>query len=225
MLGFAFMRPDLEYITGILDELENLLQDASKVPMNRGRVMVDRPDALALIGELRGSLPKELEEARAIYREHESITSSAREEAERVVENARQRSQELVEESEPYRRANRRAEENLDTAEKYSEEVSRGSEAYRAQVMAKLERWFGESLESVAESRKGLEVPSDKRASSPGDTEPRERQGQDAQDPEDPEEPQKPDESQSSRNAQESQEGSVAGDKGEGDRGWRASSA
>lgn len=163
MLGLLFMRADLEYITGVLDELETLLQDASKVPMNRGRVMVDRSDMLVLVEELRASLPGELEQAKTVHREHESITSSAREEAERIVENARQSSQELVADSEPYRRAQRLAEENLDGAEKYSQEVSRGSEAYREQVMSRLERWFGESLDSVAESRQELEVPSQKR--------------------------------------------------------------
>ena len=160
MLGFAVMRSDLEYLTGVLDELETLVQDGSKVPMNRGRVMVDRSEALVLVEELRNSLPKELAESEEARREYESIVSSAREEAERTVENARARAQELVEDSEPYRRSQRLAEENLDRAEKYSHEVSRGSEAYRDQVMARLERWFGESMESVAAARGELEAPS-----------------------------------------------------------------
>ena len=160
MLGFAVMRSDLEYLTGVLDELESLVQDGSKVPMNRGRVMMDRSEALVLVEELRNSLPKELAESEEARREYESIVASAREEAERTVENARARAQELVEDSEPYRRSQRLAEENLDRAEKYSHEVCRGSEAYRDQVMTKLERWFGESMESVAAARGELESPS-----------------------------------------------------------------
>lgn len=153
------MRSDLEYLTGVLDELESLVQDGSKVPMNRGRVTVDRSEALVLVEELRNSLPKELAESEQARREYESIVSSAREEAERLVENARARAQELVEDSEPYRRSQRLAGENLDRADKYSHEVCRGSEAYREQVMAKLERWFGESMESVAAARGELESP------------------------------------------------------------------
>lgn len=154
------MREDLEYLTGVLDEIETLVQDASSVPMNRARAMVDRSDALVLVRELRESLPRELEDAKAIHRERESILASGREEAERVVENARNRADEMVAETETYRRAERWADENLERAETYSEEVSRGSEDYREQVMAQIERWFGESLESVAESRKGLEASS-----------------------------------------------------------------
>lgn len=160
MLGLSLMRSDLEYLTGVLDELETLVQDGSKVPMNRGRVTVDRSEALVLVEELRNSLPRELAESEGARREYESIVSSAREEAERLVENARNRSQELVEDSEPYQRSQRLAEENLDRAEKYSREVCRGSEAYRDQVMTRLERWFGESRESVAAARGELESPS-----------------------------------------------------------------
>lgn len=194
------MRADLEYIAGVLDELETLLRNASKVPMNRGRVMVDRSDMLALAEELRDALPKELEEAKVIHRERDSVLSSAREEAGRIVEGARQRSQDLVEDSESYRRAQRMAEENLDRAEKYSREVSRGSEAYREQVMARLERWFGESLDSLAESRRELEVPQEKSKQSeqPG--------GGDQLDETQPQEP-------------------VSEDEGADARDWRASSA
>ncbi|MDN5697564.1 MAG: hypothetical protein L0G70_06250 [Rubrobacter sp.] len=167
MLGFAVMRSDLEYLTGVLDELESLVQDGSKVPMNRGRVMVDRSEAQVLVQELRNSLPKELAQSEEARREYESIVSSAREEAERTVENARVRAQELVEDSEPYRRSQRMAEENLDRADKYSHEVCRGSEAYREQVMAKLERWFGDSMESVAAARGELESPSGREQEQP----------------------------------------------------------
>lgn len=164
MLGFSVMRADLDYITKVLDELEALVQEASRVPMNRGRAMVDRSDMLVLLEELRDSLPGELEEAKGVHREYDSILSSGREESDRIVEDARQHSQESVENSETYRRAQRMAEENLDRAEKYSHEVSRGSEEYREQVMARLERWFGESMDSVSESRRELEAPHEEQA-------------------------------------------------------------
>jgi ElaB/YqjD/DUF883 family membrane-anchored ribosome-binding protein len=175
------MRADLEYITSVLDEVEKMVEGSSRVPMNRARAMVDRSDMLVLVKELRDSLPREREEAKAVHRERESILASGREEAERIVQNARQRSQEMVADSETYRRSQRWANENLDGAERYSEEVSRGSEAYREQVMAQIERWFGESLDSVAESRKEFESrelpePRSGEQDPLDDTQPQERQ-------------------------------------------------
>lgn len=165
MLVSLSMRVDLEYLTGVLDELETLIQDASGVPMNRGRAVVDRSDLLVLVKELRESLPAELQQAKSTHREYESIVSAGREEAERIVQNAHHRAQEFVSETETYRRAQRRADENVEMAERYSREISRGSEDYREQVMAKLEGWFEESLESVAGSRRELEVPSEEASS------------------------------------------------------------
>ncbi|WP_152670667.1 ATP synthase subunit B family protein [Rubrobacter aplysinae] len=224
MLGFQGMRADLEYITGVLDELESLVQDASNVPMNRARAMVDRSDVLVLVKELRDSLPGELEEAKAIHREHESIVDSGREEAERIVQNARQRAQEMVADSETYRRAQRRADENLDSAEKYSEEVCRGSEAYREQVMAQVERWFGESMQSVADSRQEFEVrDSHKSREDRGAEEGREDQ-ESHESHESREVPSGEQNPLDDTRPQERQE-PIAGDRENGGGGWRASSA
>lgn len=184
MLGFWSMRADLEYITGVLDELETLVQEASSVPMNRGKGMVGRSDALVLVQELRESLPAELEEAKGVQREYESVVASGQEEAERVLENARKSAEEMVAESETYRRAERRSAENLDRAERYSEEISRGAEGYREQVMAQVERWFADSLNSTAQARQELEVSPEKPEQS-DETQPQERQDPFAAEPED----------------------------------------
>lgn len=182
------MRADLEYITGVLDELETLVQEASSVPMNRGKGMVGRSDALVLVQELRESLPAELEEAKGVQREYESIVAYGQEEAERVLGNARKSAEEIVAESETYRRAERRSAENLDRAERYSEEISRGAEGYREQVMTQVERWFADSLNSAAQARQELEVSHEVSPEKPGqtdETQPQERQDPFAADPED----------------------------------------
>src|ERR671933_269774 len=54
------MREDMQYISGVLDELEAIVQDASGVPMSKGRAVVDRSDLHVMLDELRGSLPREL---------------------------------------------------------------------------------------------------------------------------------------------------------------------
>src|SRR3712207_8026576 len=55
-----FRSEDMQYISGVLDELEAIVQDASGVPMRKGRAVVDRSDLLVMLDELRGSLPAEL---------------------------------------------------------------------------------------------------------------------------------------------------------------------
>ena len=150
------MREDMQYISGVLDELEAIVQDASSVPMRKGRAVVDRSDLLVMLDELRGSLPPELAEAEAIRRECGAIVASAEEEAGRIVEDAHHRADARVPETELYRRSQRRAGEVIDRAERYAEEVVSGSEVYRDRVMGQLENWFQDSILSVGESRNEL---------------------------------------------------------------------
>lgn len=154
------MREDMEYIGGVMDELEAIVQDASRVPMSKGRAVVDRADLLAVLDELRGALPVELSEAEAIRRECAAVVASAEEEAHRIVEDARERAEAMVLDTELYRRSHRRAAETVDRAERYAREIEGGSEVYRDRVMGQLEGWFQDSLVSVGESRQELSTSS-----------------------------------------------------------------
>jgi cell division septum initiation protein DivIVA len=150
------MREDMQYISGVLDELEAIVQDASGVPMRKGRAVVDRSDLLVMLDELRGSLPTELAEAEEIRRECGAIVAAAEEEAERIIEEASHRADAMVPDTELYKRAQRRADEVIDRAERYAEEVANGSDVYRDRVMEQLENWFQASIISVGESRQEL---------------------------------------------------------------------
>ena len=162
------MREDMQYISGVLDELEAIVQDASGVPMRKGRAVVDRSDLLVMLDELRGSLPPELAEAEEIRRECGAIVAAAEEEAERIIEDANHRADAMAPDTELYRLAQRRADEVIDGAQRYAEEVAGGSEVYRDRVMGQLENWFQNSIVSVGESRQELSgVPVSRPAPSP----------------------------------------------------------
>ena len=150
------MREDMEYISGVLDELEAIVQDASRVPMRKGWAVVDRADLLVMLDELRESLPGELSEAEAIRRECAAIVTAAEEEARIIAENARQRAEEKVLDTPLYRRSQRRADETVDRAERYAQEIRGGSEVYQDRVLGQLESWFEDSIISVGESRQEL---------------------------------------------------------------------
>lgn len=150
------MREEMEYISGILEELEAIVYNASSVPMRKGRALVDRSDIVYMLEELRESLPGELSDAESVRRECSAMVAAAEEEAGRILEKARERADERVEHTDVYLRSQRRASEIQGAAEQYSQEVSSGSEAYRERIMGQLENWCQDSLTSVEESRKEL---------------------------------------------------------------------
>ena len=150
------MREDMEHIKGLLDDIEATFEDASRVPMGKGRVVVDRSELLGLLDDLRGSLPAEFSKAEEVRKECRIILADGEEEAGRIIKNARAEAEDRVSEEEVLRRSRRRAEEMIGRAEDYAEEISGGSEAYRDQIMVQLENWFQDSLDSVAKSRDEL---------------------------------------------------------------------
>lgn len=154
------MREDMEYIKGLLDEVEAVFEDASRVPIRRGRVVVDRSELLDLVDELQGSLPAELSEAEVVRRECRTILSEGEEEAGRIIKNARAQAEDLVSEADVARRSRRRADEMIDRAENYAHQIVTGSEAYRDRIMGQLENWFQDSITSVTESREELNAGS-----------------------------------------------------------------
>lgn len=150
------MREDMEYISGVMDELEAIIQDAARVPMRRGRVVLDRSDLLVMLDELRNSLPEELAEAEAVRRECQAMVVAAEEEARRIVEDAHEHAESRVLDTELYRRSQRRSVEVVDRAERYAQEIQDGADIYCDRVMGQLENWFEDSLISVGGSRQEL---------------------------------------------------------------------
>lgn len=161
----------MEYINGVLEELEAIVHNASGVPMRKGRALVDRADILVMLDELRNVLPAELSDAESVRRECSAMVAAAEEEAGRILENARRRMDEQVEHTDVYLRSQRRVSEIIEGAELYAREVSNGSEAYRERIMGQLEGWCQDSLESVKESRQELNSAPVHRTPRPGSAE------------------------------------------------------
>jgi len=77
-------------IVQIIEELESIASSATKVPGLRRRVMVDMDRLVAVGGELRSSIPSDIQEAREILRQKESILNQTQLEARRIKEAALQ---------------------------------------------------------------------------------------------------------------------------------------
>ena len=150
------MREEMEYINGVLEELDAIVYNASGVPMRKGLALVDRADILVILEELRSALPDELSEAESVRRECSAIVAAAEEEAVKVRERARELAEEQVEHTDAYLRAERKVAEVVEAAGQYANEVASGSEAYRERIMGNLESWCEDSLNSVKESRREL---------------------------------------------------------------------
>ena len=70
-------------ILQLVNEIEDLLEDASSVPLSR-KVMVDPDEMYEILGDIRQNLPEEIKQARWITEEKERILTEAQQESNEI---------------------------------------------------------------------------------------------------------------------------------------------
>ena len=122
----------------LLDELEEVIGAGWPVP-GVGRAMVDVDRAMEMIESIRASLPQEIQEARQIVAERESLLDQAHAEAERLVDEAQREAAELVRQEGVYKTAERQARAMLDQASARAAEERARADEYAIESLRSLE--------------------------------------------------------------------------------------
>lgn len=143
-------------ISALLDRLENLVSQATKVPLT-GKVLIDPDQVLAMIDEIRDVLPEEIRQAQRLSRERDEILREAREEAEAMVRDAKVYVVQLTDETAIAREAQQKADEILDQAKRVAKEIRLGAKNYADEILAKMEGNLEKTLQSIRRSRDELQ--------------------------------------------------------------------
>jgi cell division septum initiation protein DivIVA len=147
-------------IMALLDRLEELISQATKVPLT-GKVLIDPDELLALVDEMRDSLPQEIREANRVAREREAILVEAREHAEQTVREAQSMAVRLTSEAAVTREAQSQADELIDQAKRVAREIRQNALEWAdelfARVQPEIERVALESQKAVTTVRKARE--------------------------------------------------------------------
>lgn len=139
-------------IQNLVDRLEQVLNDSSRVPLS-AYLLVNEDKIFSIVDQMRVTVPEEIKRANRIESEKERILAQAHEEAERIRELAKQEASELVNREVITSAAQQRADHLLEKARHEAMAMSQESEAYAADVLAKLE---DDLLRSLAVVRNGL---------------------------------------------------------------------
>ena len=110
----------------LLEELENVINNASEVPLTNKK-LVDKDEIERLIDAINQSLPNELESARRIVADKERIMLEAEKKAEDTVAQAKDYIARITEESELVKQAQERANEVISSANKSADELRTSS--------------------------------------------------------------------------------------------------
>lgn len=143
-------------IEQILDELETLLLEASRVPFTNKRVLEE--DELArLLDELRELLPGEIAEAGRIVKERQRILDEAQREAQHIVDQAKNYIAKLTDNNEITKQAQEQANEIILQARKGARELQGDAVTYADQVFGHLESNLNKALEVIRQGHSELQ--------------------------------------------------------------------
>ena len=109
-------------LTNLVDELEDLVETASQIPLT-GKVMVDRQEFMEILNDIKAQMPGEISQAQKIYQDKDNIINGAHDEADKILSAARSHAEKVIDENELVIQAKDKAEQILTQANKESNEI------------------------------------------------------------------------------------------------------
>lgn len=132
----------------MLGDLVQIVETAKAVPMSASCV-INRPEVLEILHQLRADLSEELEESRRLMAEREDVIAQARRDAQRHIEDARRERGTMLSGTEVGREAERIRHEALREAQRIREDA----DAYVDDRLANFEVVLTKTLQAVGRGR------------------------------------------------------------------------
>ena len=113
----------------LLDDLEEILANASKVPFSE-KAIVDSDEIRSIVDDIRLSMPKDIQQAKWVKDEQDRIINEARGEYDKVIIAAKKQAEYLVENDIIKKEAEKRADALISEAENHSRYIKLRSYEY-----------------------------------------------------------------------------------------------
>lgn len=149
-----------EDVEAKLGRIEEMLHLARTMPLSSS-VLVAREELLALISDIKESLPKELRQARWMLREKEEFIAKARREADLILEDAHAEAARMVSETEVARDAEWKANLIVEEAENRARNLRAETDGYIDSKLASFESILRRTLEAIVAGRERLRAVPD----------------------------------------------------------------
>ncbi len=143
-------------VDDMVDLLDDMFEDAVKMPLTGGKCLIDSQKARDLIDEIRMNLPQEIRQAKAIVADRGEIISIAKSEAEDIIRSAEERARSIVNKDELVIQAQNRANEILSQAHQKSREVRTAANDFADEILKNAEEVLVKSATEVKQTRASL---------------------------------------------------------------------
>ena len=154
-------------VSTILDDIENLVVDAKRMPLTNS-IFISESDLVRLLDNLRQELPNELANAQEIMDSRDEILNQARGESEQIISRAKDTAEQMIEESKIVQESKEKAElimeqtkaqakELYETSYQQARQLRLNANNYANQVFDHLILNVGNALEVLKQARDELQ--------------------------------------------------------------------
>ena len=149
------MSTDRVEIENILKELEDVITNASRIPLT-GKVLVDGDMVLEFVDRIYAILPEELKQAKQVLDQSDKLLESMEGQGKRILDDARAQAEILVSEGEVLKEAQRQAEALYLQAENEANILRRDAVAFADDLLYQVEMTVDKAVAAVKRSREDL---------------------------------------------------------------------
>ena len=135
-----------------IDELIEIVESARAMPMSASCV-INRTQVLDLLDDLKRGLPEEMDKAKKVLADRESVLADGRREAERLLERTRSERDNIIGNTDVSREARGAAERILGQARSEAEQIRVEADDYVDQKLANFEVVLTKTLQAVGRGR------------------------------------------------------------------------
>ena len=139
----------------LLDMLEAHVAEGRRVLLSN-RIMVDEGEFMAILDQLRVSVPAEIKQARRVLQERQKIIVDAQTEATRIITTAKDRSEYLVSQHGVTAEARYRGEDSLREAREKANRTMSAIDSYARERLESVERVIRENLAEIEQAKGSL---------------------------------------------------------------------
>ena len=136
----------------LLEDLENAIESASRIPMTN-KLVIEEEEIMSILDAINESLPLEMEESRRIIAK---ILADAQRQADTLIAQAKEYISKLTDESELVKQAQAQANQIINAANQSSDELKDSSLQYASDVLRYVENNLEKTLESLRVNRESL---------------------------------------------------------------------
>lgn len=143
-------------ISRLLDLMEEQVRTGMRVPLTN-RVAVDEDEFLAMLDQLRATIPAEVRQARRVIQDRQDVILLAQKDAERIISQAKERADYLTSSQGVMAEARQRSEEMLRQSRLKSQQSVDEVEHYALRVIGEVESTMRECLKEIENVRRSVD--------------------------------------------------------------------